>query len=272
MGAEPEPDLYIAHLLEVFAEVKRVLRKDGVCWLNIGDSYSAGGGAHGDSSVLKSGNRSVVKPQSETSHKVQGMPPKSLCLIPERLALGLLGQGWIIRNRVVWHKPNAMPTSARDRFKCCWETVFLLVKQQRYKFRLEAVKQPPAPASVERVQYGYTPKKAWRFGPDSPNEWPECKPAFPDDGCNPGDVWRIASQPRSENHFAAFPDDLVKRCLLASTKPGDEVLHPFVGRGTTVIVAKQLGRRAVGIELTPTYAALAEANIRKEASQEVMPT
>jgi DNA modification methylase len=89
---------------------------------------------------------------------------------------------------------------------------------------------------------------------------------------NPGDVWHIASQPRSENHFAAFPDDLVKRCLLASTKPGDEVLDPFVGRGTTVIVAKQLGRRAVGIELNPTYAALAEANIRKEASQEVMPT
>ena len=266
LGAEPCPETYIEHLLQVFAEVRRVTRPDACVWVNIGDSYSSQGGHGWGTGATAQVAATKVNPESRARY-VPGVPAKSLCLIPERLALGLLGQGWIIRNRLAWHKPNAMPTSAQDRFKCCWETVFMLVKQQRYKFRLGAVKEPvvkTAPGTWELPKHDGV---GWSSGRNMR------KLVLTEDStANPGDVWRIASQPRSENHFAAFPDDLVKRCLLASTDPGDEVLDPFVGRGTTVIVAKQLGRRAVGIELNPTYAALAEANIRKEASQEVMPT
>jgi len=148
----------------------------------------------------------------------------------------------------------------------------MLVKQQRYKFRLEAVKKPATePPHIQPAATKSTSIPVGALGNDRMKRPERATELWAADGlANPGDVWTIPSQPRSENHFAAFPDKLVRRCILASTDEGDEVLDPFVGRGTTVIVAKQLGRSGLGIELNPEYAELARENIRREASQEVL--
>jgi DNA modification methylase len=279
-GREPGPESYVATLRAMFAEARRVLADDGTCWLNLGDSYSAGGGA-------KTGLHAYLGPHL-TARKVAGMSAKNLLGLPWRVAFALQDDGWILRNAIVWHKPNAMPESVKDRLNCRHELIFLLVKQPAYWFDLDPIRIPPAvtthahprgtagrPGScrppLRRLRDARPPKygphtrqvtAASRYGGlRGDTRRRRVHPL----GRNPGDVWAIPTRPYNGPHFAAYPIDLPLRCIAAGCKPGGTVLDPFTGTGTTGLAARQLGRRFTGIELNPAFAALAAERLVAEA-------
>jgi len=256
-GHEPDPTAYVDALRRTFAEARRVLADDGTCWLNLGDSYSAGGG--GASGLHAYLGRNLA------AHRDVGRPPKNLLGLPWRVAFALQDDGWILRNAIVWHKPNAMPESVRDRLNCRYELLFLLVKQPAYWFDLDPIRIPhktarAASGAPPRRQDASRPPKygpharqvvgAQRYGTG------RSRRAHPN-GRNPGDVWPIPTRPYGGPHFAAFPLELPRRCIAAGCKPGGTVLDMFTGSGTTGLAALQLGRRFTGIELSPAFARLA---------------
>jgi DNA modification methylase len=256
-GREPDPASYVATLRATFTEARRVLADDGTCWLNLGDSYSAsGGGPTGLHTYL---GRHLG--QSPTS----GVPAKNLLGLPWRVAFALQDDGWILRNAIVWHKPNAMPESVRDWLNCRYEMLFLLVKQAAYWFDLDPIRIPatttrPTPA---RPLGRRDPGRPGKYGPharqitDARRYSPGRARRVHPNGRNPGDVWAIPTRPYPGPHFAAFPPDLPTRCIASGCKPGGTVLDPFTGSGTTGLAAHQLGRAFTGIELSPAFAALA---------------
>jgi DNA modification methylase len=273
-GREPDPVAYVATLRAVFAEARRVLADDGTCWLNLGDSYSAdGGGATGLHAYLGS---------HLTTHKVPGMRAKNLLGLPWRVAFALQEDGWILRNAIVWHKPNAMPESVRDRLNCRHELIFLLVKQSASWFDLDPIRIPAAASrrshpranpqdtcstrAARTPKYGPHPRQVLtsrRYG-DSLQRGSSHRAAHPR-GRNPGDVWAIPTRPYNGPHFAAYPIDLPLRCIAAGCKPGGSVLDMFTGTGTTGLAALQLGRRFTGIELSPAFAKLAAERLSRVA-------
>src|SRR5579875_2130272 len=259
-GHEPEPAAYVGTLRAVFAEARRVLAGDGTCWLNLGDSYSAGGGG-------ATGIHAYLGPHL-TTHKVPGMRAKNLLGIPWQVAFALQDDGWILRNAIVWHKPNAMPESVRDRLNCRHELIFLLVKQPAYWFDLDPIRVPHSAATqrhlLARYSLGNYSRPAGRparnarqltTGRRYSGLRQGHRRGHPR-GRNPGDVWTLPTRPYNGPHFAAYPIDLPLRCIAAGCKPGGTVLDPFTGTGTTGLAALQLGRRFTGIELSPEFAAL----------------
>jgi DNA modification methylase len=283
LGSEPTVDLFIDHLVDVFRGVWRVLRDDGTCWINIGDSYSGGGkGPHGATSQLN--GRGVQKAQAIGGRRNGGdLPAKNLMMVPARLALALQDDGWIIRNDVAWLKKSPMPESVTDRMTSAWEHIFLLTKQQKYYYDAEAVRIPfsetshangkgsafsqeaPSPKQAAGDMTHY-PGEHFRGGDSRPNPagrnlwnyW-----TLPADDLS--DAWLLGPEPLREQHYAAFPTEIPRRAILAGSRPGDTVLDPFLGSGTTLLVADQLGRHGVGIELNPVYATMAEDRIRNAA-------
>lgn len=251
IGLEASPAEYVSALVEVFAEVRRVLAEDGTLWLNLGDSYYSGRGnpgpnsADGKQPARRGWVRSVDRPGQDWAK------PKDLLGMPWRVAFALQAAGWYLRNAVVWSKPNAMPESVGDRLSSRHELVFLLTRSRRYWFDLDAIRVPhlesTAAASL-RV------RKPYQAPGQKANS--KSKP-MASGGANPGDVWEIATRPFPEAHFATFPVDLPRRCILAGCKPGGTVLDPFAGAGTTLLAAQQLGRRAIGIDLNPDYLKMA---------------
>jgi DNA modification methylase len=275
-GQEPIPAAYIETLCAVFAEARRVLADDGTCWLNLGDSYSVGGGA-------VTGLHAYVGRQL-TAHKVPGMRAKNLLGIPWRVAFALQDEGWILRNAIVWHKPNAMPESVRDRLNCRHELVFLLVKQPAYWFDLDPIRVPHTAATQRQLRTcrsrpsGRMPgiTRPPKYGPHTREVTgaqrygnlrgsASHRRGHPR-GRNPGDVWAIPTRPYNGPHFAAYPIDLPLRCIAAGCKPGGTVLDPFTGTGTTGLAAIQLGRRFTGIELSARFAALAATRLSQTAN------
>jgi DNA modification methylase len=281
-GHEPDPGAYVAILRAVFGEARRVLADDGTCWLNLGDSYSAGGAA-------ATGLHHYIGASLAGRH-APGMGTKNLLGLPWRVALALQDDGWIVRNAIVWHKPNAMPESVRDRLNCRYEMIFLLVKSRHYWFDLDPIRVPHATAHraspppqrgtrrPSRMPSGRHPGEHHRNGTRPPKYGPHTRQvigarrygtsrsnrAHPN-GRNPGDVWSIPTRPYRGPHFAAFPPDIPTRCIQAGCKPGGMVLDPFCGTGTTGIAALTLGRRFTGIELSPAFAALAAERLRHAA-------
>jgi DNA modification methylase len=268
-GREPDPSAYVDTLRDVFAEARRVLADDGTCWLNLGDSYSVGGGA--------ATGLHAYAGKHLTAHKVPGMRAKNLLGIPWRVAFALQDNGWILRNAIVWHKPNAMPESVRDRLNCRHELIFLLVKQPAYWFDLDPIRVPHSAATqrylLARYSLGNYSRPAGRpaRGARPPKYGPHARQLTTGRrysglrrghcrghprGRNPGDVWTLPTRPYNGPHFAAYPIDLPLRCIAAGCKPGGTVLDPFTGTGTTGLAALQLGRRFTGIELSPEFAAL----------------
>jgi site-specific DNA-methyltransferase (cytosine-N4-specific) len=256
-GHEPDPAGYVATLQTTFREARRVLADDGTCWLNLGDSYSAGGSS-------PTGRHTYLGPNLAGRH-APGLGTKNLLGLPWRVALALQEDGWILRNAIIWHKPNAMPESVRDRMSCRYELIFLLAKSRHYWFDLDPIRiphstRPPGrPAGGRRPTDSRPPKYsantrqvlgAQRYGSG------RCRSVHPL-GRNPGDVWAIPTRPYTGPHFAAFPIELPTRCIQAGCKPGGLVLDPFCGTGTTGLAALSLGRRFAGIELSPAFAALA---------------
>jgi site-specific DNA-methyltransferase (adenine-specific) len=276
IGLEEHVQLWVEQLRGVLDEVGRVLVPMGSVWLNLGDSYSTGG---------------------------EGAPAKSLLLGPERLALALIEEGWIVRNKIVFAKRNPMPSSVRDRLSCTWENVYLLTRQRRYFFDLDAIRQPHTSQRLKAQKpSSYSVPPAWRVASTDHSGLGQLKASGRVGhplGKNPGDVWQLSTASYRGPHHAVFPEALVERPILAgcpekrcrrcrspwrretirrlghlavrgellprcrcraASEPG-LVLDPFIGSGTTALVAERLGRNWLGIELNPKFARLAEERI-----------
>ena len=271
IGRETSPKEYIARLTEVFTEVRRVLRSDGTLWLNISDTY-AGKGNQGDlvdAKNPKGRNGQVVA----LNYKVEGCKPKDMIGIPWMLAFSLRDAGWYLRNDIIWMKENPMPESVKDRCARCYEHIFLFSKSRKYHFDYKAISEPIAPTTAERLKRGLNGSN--KFGKAIPGQAQQQTinrvrehGSITDDMINPlrnkRDVWTINTVPFKGGHYAAYPPKLVETCLLAGCPEGGIVLDPFMGSGTTGMVAKQLDRHYVGIELNPEYTELAMARIGGE--------
>ena len=267
LGLEQTPEQYIAAMVEVFACVRDVLADDGTLWLNLGDSYGAvGGNTYAGFNERWSGTGGGGKQDATlsgvTDRKIStGLKPKNLLGIPWRVALALQADGWYLRQDIIWHKPNPMPESVRDRCTKAHEYIFLLSKSDRYFFDSEAMKEDAVsddkrPSALKRSRaFGYDTKdKQIKGYGDNPTE------VTRDDVAtgtrNRRSVWSVATRPYKGAHFATFPPALIEPCILAGSRPGDLVLDPFMGSGTTAAVAKQHGRGWLGCELNPEYEAL----------------
>ena len=253
IGLEQSPEEYVAKLVDVFREVRRVLRDDGSFWLNLGDSYAANRGYQvPDNKHIDVGNS---KGMNATSI---GLKPKDLIGTPWRVAFALQADGWYLRQDIIWHKPNPMPESVKDRCTKAHEYVFLLSKSARYFYDCEAVKED-GPTYIRKAS-GYNGFDATHIGNNQ-------KGGFADKdtvthGRNKRSVWTIPTKPYKGAHFATFPPALVEPCILAGCPAGGTVIDPFFGSGTVGAVAVKHGRDFVGIELNPEYIALAEKRIR----------
>jgi len=282
IGLEASPEAFVAKLVDVFREVRRVLRNDGTCWVNLGDSYSGSG--RGDNPNGKQSTNAGTRFKPPTSGQTFGIGAKQLFGIPWRVAFALQADGWILRQDIIWHKPNPMPESVRDRCTKSHEYIFLFAKQQRYYFDQESIKVPLKEASVARLMQdvenqegsGRVPgktngkMKAVRFGGNkqcpgtrlqSGKEW---NPTMIIGGmANKKSVWTVPTRGYKGAHFATFPPQLISPCILAGCPAGGTVLDPFGGSGTTGQVAKSLGRNAILIELNHAYKQLIDDRITK---------
>lgn len=256
-GLEATPADYVDTMRALFTELRRVLADDGTLWLNIGDSYSTYAGNRGQSATGFSKNGPM--PAAPSGAGLSGdRPAKNMLGIPWRLALALQDDGWILRNAIVWNKPNAMPESVRDRLAGRYEHVFLFSKSPRYWFDLDPIREPHAEASIKRTaphrsQPGKAAREGAGYAPGMAGHTMALNQMTHPAGRNPGDVWSIATKPFPGAHFATFPIELPRRCIAAGCKPGGTVLDPFNGSGTTGQAAQQLGRRYVGIDISAEY-------------------
>lgn len=248
LGLEPHFNEYISKLVAIFDEAKRVLKKEGTCWVNLGDTYSGNKEGKTDNKVSP-----YLKETTTRIHKKAVIQEKSLCQIPSRFAIAMTDRGWILRNEIIWHKPNCMPSSAEDRFTVDFEKVFFFVKSKRYWFDNDAVKEPTITKdNHERnrndTRLNNVPGRSKMQGLKVNNY----------DFKNKRTVWTINTKPYTEAHFATFPETLVEPMVLSGCPPNGIVLDPFFGAGTTGVVAKKLGRNFLGIELNPEYVKIAE--------------
>lgn len=319
LGLEPHPQLYVDHMVEVCQGIRRVLKPTGSLWLNLGDSYaSMKGKGHkvgGDKKSLPGVYRGLT-PNANPNRMLQNdggwLQPKQLLGIPWRVATALQDEGWILRNCIVWHKPNHMPESIIDRFTKSYEFMFFFAKQAHYYFNLDEVREPYSEASIARImqpslfdQTGgekqLNPQGAYQGEGNAnrparimkgirtkidqiqgPNMGEFNKDPYklnnPHDarvlkglddarhklGKNPGDMWSIPTHPFTGAHFAVFPEALVEPIIKAASPPQGIVLDPFAGSGTTLRVARRLGRQWVGVELNPEYAEMCMARVKAD--------
>lgn len=281
IGLEPTPDEFVAALVEVFRAVRRVLRDDGTLWLNLGDSYAGSWGAqgHGPSTAATMSRHQVAnhpkRAQQTGTIRQAGVKPKDLYGIPWRVAFALQADGWYLRQDIIWAKPNPMPESVTDRCTKAHEYLFLLSKSPRYYFDAEAIKEQAAGLNNYPPQGGPVPgaPAQSRMRPSAPRgSFAGKTEAMADSGRNAfraatetrnkRSVWTVPTKPFAGAHFATFPQELIEPCVLAGAAVGGLVLDPFLGAGTTAVVAERLGRRWVGCELNPEYAELASARLR----------
>jgi site-specific DNA-methyltransferase (cytosine-N4-specific) len=257
-GLEATPSEYVSTMAAVFAEVRRVLTADGTLWLNLGDTYAGKGNAGVSVGMTRRADRAELIPSRVNT--TAEAPYKSLLMIPERLAWSLVEAGWTLRNRIVWHKTDAMPESVKDRLSNRHEALFLLTKSDRYWFDLDAIREPVKPESLRRGQTwaerrGHVTRN--RHGLMGTQGCSDSDFAPSAKGKNPGDVWAIPTAGFAAAHFAVMPPALAERCIVSGCRPGGSVLDPFCGSGTTGMVAAKHGRRFVGIDLSETYLQLA---------------
>jgi DNA modification methylase len=274
-GLEPTIELYVQHTVEIFREVRRVLRNDGVLFLNLGDSYYGGGGAHQDHhanpGISKSAERNgVPKSRGErgpgkalTTHNgpnrqfQDGLKPKDLCMIPARVALALQADGWYLRSEITWCKTSPMPESVTDRPTSATEKVFMLTKSAKYFYNAEAARVPSVKgAAGSRFDVGKT--GAHQLGRAQAGERKE------NGTRNLWNYWILGPEPFKGAHFAVFPAELVRRCIAAGSKEGDTILDPLSGAGTTALVAAKLGRDSIGVELNESYVDMSVKRIKNE--------
>lgn len=286
IGLEESPEQYVAKMVEVFSEVKRVLRKDGTLWLNLGDSYAGSGmGAanYPDCITKKQLSNTGSTTVKGRGGRIYDLKPKDLIGIPWRVAFALQADGWYLRQDIIWAKPNPMPESVTDRCTKSHEYIFLLSKSRQYYFDAEAIKEPVALSTIDRMSQAIELQKgspvpgktngnmnavAPRYGGKKYTESPEVfnrtksgNPYAFRPYRNKRSVWTVTTKPYKGAHFATFPLDLITPCILAGCPKGGIVLDPFMGSGTTAKVAKDCLRNYVGIEINPDYIELAEKRI-----------
>lgn len=259
LGLEKTPEEYVAKIVELFREVRRVLKSDGSLWLNLGDSYAAGPKNRSfDQATARSklggGLTSVESCLKQQSKIVGALKPKDLVGIPWRVAFALQADGWYLRQDIIWHKPNPMPESVRDRCTKAHEYIFLLSKGPKYYFDHETIKEPAVTTGRKDQKKGEFKAK----GEPLPGQLPfrairEMR--------NKRSVWSVTSKPFKGAHFATFPPDLIEPCILAGCPEGGTILDPFFGAGTTGLVAEKNKRQYIGIELNPEYANIAKLRI-----------
>ena len=264
IGLEQTPEEYVAAMVEVFRCVRDVLADDGTLWLNIGDSYAAAGGPQVQGTKQTKGSQAGAW-NGETRKPPPGLKPKNLLGIPWRVAFALQDDGWYLRSDIIWHKPNPMPESVRDRCTKAHEYIFLLSKSERYFFDSEAMRedavggQSGKAASFKRE--GSKREQAIPgqvYGTHRPDREDV---AYSGEKRNRRSVWTVATRPYKGAHFATFPPALIDPCILAGSRPGDIVLDPFMGSGTTAAVALQHGRQYLGCELNEAYGPLQQQRI-----------
>lgn len=287
IGLETTVEDYVSKMVTVFSEVRRVLRDDGTLWLNMGDSYASGGAGRSD------GGRWIGQPCKVIGGKHDGkriyrrgdsigLKQKDLIGIPWRVAFALQADGWYLRSDIIWHKPNPMPESVTDRPTKAHEYIFLLSRSERYYYDAEAIKEPANPKS--NMEWGRAGSSGNLVIPGQsasqhrktrvPAGWDtkegthgtihrdgRSKPQYVEYGNtarNKRTVWTVATKPYPEAHFATYPPELIRPCILAGCPEGGTVLDPFAGSGTTLEVAARCGRNSIGIELNPEYVPLIE--------------
>ncbi len=296
LGLEETPAKYVAALVKVFGLVRDILVDDGVLWLNLGDSYASdtkwGGSTSGKHVQAIHGNAGIGRSRHTT-----GLPGKNLIGVPWRVAFALQAAGWYLRQDIIWHKPNPMPESVTDRCTKAHEYLFLLSKQERYYFDSAAIREPATGAMPGNVNHKHTAeyeengdqkhrtkagllayaqrqrskrddsKRAEAIpGQSVGTHRPDREESASDPGMrNRRSVWTVPTKPYSGAHFAVFPAELIEPCILAGSRPGDVVLDPFMGSGTTAQVAQSLGRQWIGCELNPEYAPLQDARTAQAA-------
>lgn len=285
IGLEATPEAYVARLVDVFREVHRVLRDDGTLWLNLGDSYAArlrqSGAEHaGDISRSSEGVLTNIK-----KNRPNGYKEKDLYGIPWMVAFALRADGWYLRQDNIWHKPNPMPESVQDRCTKSHEYMFLLSKSETYFYDHEAIKEKAQPDDASRNGFSDL-QEIKRSGnkyrkPASARGVPvdtkgksngAVAGSIPWEGTtrNKRSVWTVPIRPFKEAHFATFPPALITPCILAGSPRGGVVLDPFMGAGTTALVAATHGRQFVGCELNPEYKAIADKRVAHELDQQKM--
>jgi site-specific DNA-methyltransferase (cytosine-N4-specific) len=258
LGLEASPAEYVAHIVEVFAQVRRVLADDGTLWLNLGDSYNTWAGNRGASATGFSKNDPLPVKPSGTGLTVKGLAAKNLLGIPWRVAFALQDDGWILRSEIIWAKRNCMPEAVTDRPSKAHETVFLLTKNPRYWYDADAIREdsdPKQEAHNERYAKVYAAQSDRAAATGQPGNVNSAgvhsRPGKP--GRNSRSVWTVSSQPFPGAHFATMPLTLAERCVQAGCKPGGTVLDPFSGSGTTGLAAARHGRKYVGVDLKAEY-------------------
>lgn len=292
IGLEETPEHFVQKMVEVFTEVKRVLKKEGTLWLNLGDSYTSAGRTRTEEQTtrntgLKSGLGTQLAARNQPAKRGVGLKDKDLIGIPWMVAFALRSSGWYLRQDIIWHKPNPMPESVTDRCTKAHEYIFLLSKSQKYYYDHEAIKvdaltNENRPAGVVRNRlYEYDSKE--NNNPEAylkPKKQPtiEQETAFlgnaptnlyrcggSEDGkANKRSVWTVTTKPFSEAHFATFPEDLIVDCIKAGCPEDGVVLDPFMGAGTTALVSSKLNRNFIGFELNAEYIEIAKKRLQNE--------
>lgn len=266
IGLEETPEQFVAKLVAVFREVKRALKDDGTLWLNLGDSYARTGGDSSQSGRHWDGREKNPTNGSNRFAKDLGLKAKDLIGIPWMVAFALRADGWYLRQDIIWHKPNPMPESVTDRCTKSHEYIFLLSKSQKYWYDHEAIKEesvmdrmPGRNMTDTRITHG---KGGGNSGiANLLKKYHE--DGFPENR-NKRSVWTVTTKPYSEAHFATYPPDLIVDCIKAGCPEGGIVLDPFMGAGTTAMVARKLNRNYVGFELNPEYIKIAQNRIHNE--------
>jgi len=257
LGLEPTPDLYIQHLCDIFDEVKNILKDDGTCWVNIGDTYGGSGlGTKGKNSIYKNDLSYLPKPPN---NKIK---QKCLLLIPFRFAVEMVNRGWIIRNVIIWQKPNCTPSSAKDRFTVDFEYLFFFSKNKKYYFEQQI--EPFKESTYKRCKTGCNENKGTFYQGLSKENFEKIQNKILTGklkGKNKRAIWNIATSNFKEAHFATYPPKLIETPIKAGCPEGGIVLDPFIGSGTTAVVAETLKRNWIGIDLNPSYTEIAEKRI-----------
>ena len=291
IGLESTPDAYVAEMVAVFREVRRVLTDDGTLWLNLGDSYcNTNGFARASKEYQRKGrNDAPANDRNLDALHGAGFKTKDLIGIPWRVAFALQADGWYLRSDIIWNKPNPMPESVTDRPTKAHEYVFLLSKSAQYYYDAAAIAEPVAPSTVSRLAQDVDAQEGSHRVPGKTNGAMKAVPPrfggskygdnaashhrtasgnayeIGDGTRNARTVWSITTKPYSGAHFATMPPELAERCVKAGSAAGDTILDPFGGAGTTALVADRLGRDAILCELNPTYAGLAEQRVTNDS-------
>lgn len=268
IGLEETPEAYINRLADVFDEVKRVLKDDGTLWVNIGDSYATkpksnydGKGQGLQDKSYGTGDTTLGYKQQSDRYKLllHDYKNKDLIGIPWMLAFELRKRGWYLRQDIIWSKPNPMPESVKDRCTKAHEYIFLLSKSPKYFFDYEAIQEPCA--DPDRTNYQCGSRSNGVNNDRNDNDFGERSKNFSFTNRNKRSVWHVATKPFKEAHFAVFPEQLIAPCINAGSKEGGVVLDPFMGSGTTAVVAKKLSRKFIGCELNLEYIKIAEKRL-----------